>query len=260
MYTRTAMDYKGALEKLEALRVALENYKANRFSSRTKQFENLCALYGEMEEVICRFAGISNIEVPGIVGSKPNIYPNFIEAALSTSHYLPEGYTQLLKVIGRVRQAAADPHAPSAPPTVTALVQNLGRFRECCQYIEAPPRNEQEVRDILWIMLRSQYDRVDRETALPQFGGRPYRPDFGIPDLQTLVEVKFIGTKSDTAAIQKEILADVPAYLAEPSGFTCIIELVYDHARKLGDPRKFIDDLRKVDGIVEVIVVPGISR
>jgi DpnII restriction endonuclease len=109
-------------------------------------------------------------------------------------------------------------------------------------------------------MLRSQYDRVDREDALPRFGAKSYKPDFGVPDLATLVEVKFVGDKTDPARVQEEILADVPGYLAEASPFSAIVVLVYDHAQKLRDPRKFVEDLRKVEGIIDVIVVPGIGR
>jgi hypothetical protein len=99
---------------------------------------------------------------------------------------------------------------------------------------------------------------VDREEMLPRFGAKSYRPDFGIPDLQMLIEVKFIGASTNLAAIQEEILADVPGYLTD-GRFIGIIELVYDHAHKLRDPR-IVEDLRKVDGIVEVLVVPGIGR
>jgi len=38
-----------------------------------------------------------------------------------------------------------------------------------------------------------------------------------------------------------------------------IIVFVYDDAQKLLDTRKFIEDLRGTDGIIDVIVIPGIS-
>lgn len=255
------MDYKNALTKLEALRNAIEgNLKAGHVQS-PEEYAELCVLYGEAEEIVTRFGGVSRVEVPLHHDAKPAVYPNFIEAGFLSGRTIHrhEGYAQLLKIIGRVRQAAAGPEAPPASPTVTGLIQTLRRFRECCQYIQTPPKNEREVQDILWIMLRSQYDRVDREETLQRFGAKSYRPDFGVPDLQTLVEVKFVGEKSDVAAIQEEILADVPGYLNESTRFSGILELVYDHAQKLRDPRKFIEDLKKVEGILEVIIVPGIS-
>jgi hypothetical protein len=102
----------------------------------------------------------------------------------------------LLRVIGRVRQLAEDPGLPQPAASVSQLVRTLRRFRECCQYRQQPLANEREVQDVLWIMLRSQLDRLDREETLAKFGAQAYKPDFGVPDLATLVEVKFIGEKT----------------------------------------------------------------
>jgi hypothetical protein len=137
------MDYQVALTKLEALRAAIEKHRASP-SPSNEDYQNLCILYGEVEEIIHRFAGDSRVEVPLHYGGKSAIYPNFIEAGYLSgrSIHQHEGYTQLLKIIGKVRQAAADPPSPPPPPTVTTLIQILRRFRECCQYIQAPPRVE----------------------------------------------------------------------------------------------------------------------
>jgi REase_DpnII-MboI len=253
------MDYNVALSKLENLLVAMKKIMTP--SPQKDDYESFCTLYGEVEELVRRFGGENRVEVPLFSGAKSAVYPNFIEAGFLSGRTIhrQEGYAQLLKIIGKVRQASSDPHSPPAPPTVTNLIQTLRRFRECCQYIQTPPQNEREVQDTIWIMLRSQYERVDREDMLPRFGAKAYRPDFGIPDLQTFVEVKFIGEKTDVATIQEEILADVPGYLNATTKFSGIVELVYDHAHKLRDPRKFIEDLRAVEGILDVIVVPGIA-
>jgi REase_DpnII-MboI len=256
------MDYQAALAKLEALRGSMDKLRTNISSASSKQdHDELCVRYGEAEEIIEQFGGVSRVEVPMFGSTKPSVYPNFIEEGYLSGRTIHqhEGYTQLLKIMGKVRQAAAAASAFPSAPSITNLVQALGRFRECCQYIQAPPQNEREVQDILWIMLRSQYDRVDREDTLPRFGAKSYKPDFGITDLQVLVEVKFVGDKSNIASIQEEILADVPGYLNEATNFRGIMELVYDRAHKLRDPRKFIEDLRTVSGILDVIVVPGIS-
>lgn len=252
------MDYKTALVKLDALRSAIEQQMADHSPSK-ERYANICMLYGEVEEVVHRFGGVSKIEVPNNFSKAPT-YPNFIEAGFLSGRTIHqhEGYSQLLKIIGKVKQAATDPYTPPAPPSVTDLSQMLRRFRECCQYVQ-PPRDERGVQDILWIMLRSRYDRVDREDVLPRFGAKAYRPDFGIPDLQILVEVKFVGPNTNVGSIQEEILADVPGYLNDVKRFSGIVELLYDDAHKLRDPRKFIEDLRTVDGIIDVIVVPGIS-
>ena len=72
------MDYQAALAKLDALRLALERQMA-RDPNSSKDFPELCMLYGEVEEIVHRFAGVSKIEVPNNF-SKPATYPNFIEA------------------------------------------------------------------------------------------------------------------------------------------------------------------------------------
>jgi hypothetical protein len=55
------------------------------------------------------------------------------------------------------------------------------------------------------------------------------------------------------------LLADLPAYLAKATGYTGVLMVVYDAAHKLRDPRRFIEDLRQIEGVVDVIVVPGIG-
>ena len=136
---------------------------------------------------------------------------------------------------------------------------DLRRFRECCQFIATPPTSERQVQDIIWIMLRAQFDRVDREDTLPKFGLKSYRPDFGVPDLRTLVEVKFIGPKTNPAEVQEEVLGDVPGYLTANPSYAGLVVFLYDAAHKLLDARKFVEDLRSVEGILDVIVVPGIG-
>lgn len=215
--------------------------------------------YGELEELILRFSGIQHVEVETRHGPKI-VFSSYVEAGLSTSTRLyNEGYQQILKVIGKVQQLAKDPALPKQEHSISTVVQVLRRFRECCQYIKDPPKDEKAVQDIMWIMLRSQFDRVEREETLPKFGSKNYRPDFGIPDLQLLVEAKFIGEKTQIPTIQEEILADIPGYLKTSQPYNAIVALVYDDAQKLRDPRKFIEDIRSVDGIVDVIIVPGIS-
>jgi|SRR5882762_310707 len=133
------MDYQTALTRLEALRATIEEIRAHP-SESTTHYNDLCLLYGEVEDIIHRFGGIDKIEVTVFGRTKPSVYPNYIEAGYLSGRtfHQHQGYTQLLKIIGKVRQAAADPHTLPAPPTLTGLLQTLRRFRECCQYIQGP--------------------------------------------------------------------------------------------------------------------------
>jgi hypothetical protein len=240
------------------LKNLIEKYRSKQVEFTQEKWDHLYMLYGEVEELIHRIDGVREITVNGRGGS--SIHKDYISAGFLSGRtfHTDQAYSQLLKVIGKVRALAESSVIPEFPISVSSLVSTLNKFRECCQYIQVPPKNERDVQDILWIILRSHFDRLDREETLPKFGVKSYRPDFGIPDLGILLEVKFIGEKTHLPSIQEGILADIPAYLAKFSKYTGIIAFVYDANHKLRDPRKFIEDIRTVEGIVDVIVVPGI--
>lgn len=258
------MDYKQSLEQLENLRSLLDKYNLGKFepdNERNELHQQICNKYGEVEDIIEQFLGRSEIRVKWHGCEDPLIYPNYIEAGYLSgrSMYQHQGYTQLLKVIGKLKQRLEGPNVVRDEQSLSGVVRVLNRFRECCQYLTSTPSNEGDVQDIIWIMLRSHFDRVDREETLPKFGVKGYKPDFGIPELYTLVEVKFIGEKSNISSIQEEIIADIPPYLSKPSLYRGLIIFVYDAAHKLLDDRRFKDDIRTIDGVVDVIVVPGIG-
>lgn len=252
------MDYKHALTKLETLQKKIEANPDGAISQKAQT--EISILYGECENIITQILGVENVIVPSSHGATEK-YSNKIEAGYLSSRTIHRyaGHQQLLKVIGRVRQLTEDPGLPQPVSSLSQLIQTLRRFRECCQYLEHPPSNERAVQDILWIMLRCQFDRLDRESTLPKFGVKSYKPDFGIPDLGTLIEVKYIGNKTQVRAIQEEILADVPGYLNKASRYSSMIVFVYDSAHSLRDSQSFTEDLRCVEGIIDVIVVPGIG-
>lgn len=258
------MDYKDALRRLEELQALIEEYRGRMYKSgeNTQDLSRrICEKYGEVEDVIDRLAGRSEIAVPIHGGAKPVIYPNFIEAGYLSGRTIHshEGYTQLWKIIGKVRRLAQDPINPRDEQSLSGVVRVLKRFRKCCQYLRDSPAKERDVQDIVWIMLRSHFDRIDREDTLPKFGVKNYRPDFGVPELRTLIEVKFVGDKTNVSDIQEGILGDVPGYLTNQSHYDSLIVFVYDAAHKLRDSRKFIEDIRKLEDIVDVVVVPGIG-
>ena len=212
------MNYPEALSRLDDLRETLGKLQGNpRAPSDQLRLlsDQAKILYGELEEIILGVTGVQKVEVEISHGYKA-VFSNYIEAALFSSRtfYESEGYNQLLKVYGQIQRHAQDPAIPQPEQAVTHLARILGRLRECCQYIREAPRDEKAVQDIVWIMLRSEFDRVEREETFRKFGNKSYRPDFGIPDLRTLIEVKYIGEKTDISSIQDGILTDIPAYLS----------------------------------------------
>ena len=255
------MDLTTALTRMEEMLHLMDDYLADQGSFGQDRWDRITQLYGEVEEVIHRVDGTQVIKVES-QGTSHTVHKDFVSAGWLSGRtfYLGDGRTQLVKVIAKLRAIIVDPGMPETPTSIDQLLRALRRFRECCQFIEAPPKNERQVQDIIWIMLRAQFDRIDREATLPRFGVKGYKPDFGIPDLRTLVEVKFDGPKTDPSAILEEALADVPCYLKTNTSYVSLVVFVYDAAHKLLDSRRFVEDLRTVGGIVDVIVVPGITR
>jgi len=188
------MSYKEALIKLERLLGLIEQYMPIMHDStpEAKQLSRqICDAYGEVEDIIERVEGHREVEVPTQRGGlKAETYPNFIEAGFLSgfSIHAGQGYRQLLKIIGKVRKLAADPSILRDEASINSLIRALRRFRECCQFVREPPKAERDVKDIIWIMLRSQFDRVDRDDTLPRFGAKSYKPDFGVPELGVLIE------------------------------------------------------------------------
>ena len=257
------MDLKTALQRMKKLLGLMDEYYASRKAKQDfsqEKWDRITSLYGEVEEIIHQFEGTEEIKVQNLGGTS-TIHKDWISAGWLSGRtsYLGQGRRQLVKVISKVQAKLVDPGLPKPSISVELLLRTLHRFRECCQFIQNPPANEQQVQEIIWIMLRAQFDRLDREDTLPRFGVKSYKPDFGVPDLRTLLEVKYIGPKTSPASIQEEILADVPGYLNDNSSYAGIIVFVYDAGHKLLDSRKFIEDLRGIQGIVDIVVVPGIG-
>ncbi len=254
------MNYKTALERMEHLRDLVDQLAAApTVEGRQPISREIYERYGELEDIYKKFAGGRRVQVPD--GKLSTEFDNYFEAGYLSkfTYHMHEGYTELNRVIGALRRVASEAPEPRDERTIGVVIETLQRFRPCCEYVEAPPVDERAVQDIIWIMLRSRFDRLDREDTLPKFGAKGYRPDFGIPELKLLVEVKFIGDATKPANIQEELLADVPGYLSEQSRYDSLLIIVYDGAQKLRDSRKFVEDLRTVSGIVDVIVIPGIG-
>lgn len=126
--------------------------------------------------------------------------------------------------------------------------------------IKWPIKSEKEVQDILWIILRPYFvDLIDEET-LPKLGHSSYKPDFAIPSLRTLVEVKFAIKRTDFKDIEKEIMQDSVGYLTNTNDYERIIVFIYDHSCSTQEHDETKRALKKVSGIEDVIIVSRPSQ
>lgn len=119
-----------------------------------------------------------------------------------------------------------------------------------------PITSEREVQDIVWLILRSVFDDVVDEDTLPKFGHSTYRTDFGIPSLRLLVEVKYARQASGFKELEKEILEDSVAYLAEAHDrYDRILVFIYDHSASVQEHGVTTNALRGLPSIEDVVIV-----
>lgn len=245
MGDKLLMNANEALPKLIALKDLVDRMRDDQSADseeRRRLREETVQAYGEVAPCFTEVVGKLSVRVPTSGGG--SLFPNYFEAGYLSGRtfHKSEGYNELLKVIGAIKARAAAAVIPLAPErSPSGVIGTLQRLRECCQYVRTSPKDERDVQDIVWIMLRAQHDRLQREETLPRFGAKQYRPDFGIPELRLLIEVKFIGSSTSPGDIQDEILADSAAYLGEHTEYQHMIVLIYDAAHKLRDARPIID-------------------
>lgn len=100
------MTYQQAIEKLLDLKEAYNklNWDSTQTdASRQELREKVAIIYGEIEDVYIKVAGIKKVEV-GERSAQKAIYSTYLEAAILSpwTTWLSEGSQELLKVIGKV--------------------------------------------------------------------------------------------------------------------------------------------------------------
>jgi len=101
---------------------------------------------------------------------------------------------------------------------------------------------EDDVRDLLFVMLRPQIFDLVKEEAVPSRAGTHKFVDLCSNALKLLVEVKWIGKPRQWKRIVDEIHVDIQSYTAHPACEFMIFAIV-DAARDIPDPRRLEDEL-----------------
>ena len=125
--------------------------------------------------------------------------------------------------------------------------------------VQWPILEEKHFQDILWLVLRPVFPDIVDEQALPKFGFKQSTPDFAIPSLETLLEVKFIFKCADYKSRFEEIEKDVVEYFHASSQFRRLVVVVYDSVPCPEFQAQFRRDLLRIRGIEDVIIIerPG---
>jgi hypothetical protein len=151
------------------------------------------------------------------------------------------------------------------------VVQLLGRFESAMRRWRWDPDekdktirwlivDEREVQDIVWLILRSVFDDLVDEDSLSKLGHSSYRPDFGIPSIGTMVEVKFARKKEDFKKIEKEIMEDAIAYVQATKLYRQIVVFIYDNSASVQEHALTKTTLEKLPNVEGVVIVSRPSQ
>lgn len=149
------------------------------------------------------------------------------------------------------------------------LTEILEMFPSCAAYLQArsagrpcyPLDEEQDVRDLLYALIKSVFPDARVEEFTPLHAGGSKKIDIVVPAIGTVIEAKFVRDAQHAKRVADELKIDFESYHAHPK-CARLIAYVWDPARLLVDRANFINDLRglRVKGdsrfTVDVFVKP----
>ena len=109
---------------------------------------------------------------------------------------------------------------------------------------------EDDVRDLLYVMLRPRIFDIDKEEAIPSKAGTHKFADLWSNSVPFLLELKWIGRKGSWKKKVEEIYIDIQSYVRHPASETMFF-IIVDDVRDIQDPRKLERDLtsqQTIDG------------
>ena len=107
---------------------------------------------------------------------------------------------------------------------------------------------EDDVRDLLYVMLRPQVFDLTKEEAIPSKAGTHKIADLCSKKVPFLIELKWIGKKGTWKRIINEIYVDIQSYVGHPSSRNLFFVIV-DSIRDIQDPRQVEATLTEVQTI-----------
>lgn len=107
---------------------------------------------------------------------------------------------------------------------------------------------EDDIRDLLYVMLRPRIFDLTKETAIPSKAGTYKIGDLCSKAVPFLLEVKWIGREGTWKKIIEQIYVDIQTYVTHPASET-IFFLIVDRARDIPDPRQLEQELTSTQAI-----------
>ena len=133
----------------------------------------------------------------------------------------------------------------------------LYKFSECYEGSSQQLETVEDIKSLLWVMLRSHFDRLEPQENLKRFlsGFSDYCPAFGIPELNLLIDAYWIDEETEILQVRQELLGDIPGFLRDAANnYTYMTLLFYDPNNKIDSVTQFVSSM-KVGQITDVVLV-----
>lgn len=116
--------------------------------------------------------------------------------------------------------------------------------------------NEYHVQNLLYFLLVPVFADLRYEEYTPAVSSIGSRADLALPSLNLIIEVKFMRRGENPQHIIRQISEDAGLYLAEGSNYDKIIAFIWDDSQRTQDHEVLVNDLKRLPGVVDAIVIP----
>jgi len=164
---------------------------------------------------------------------------------------------------GLVLLNASKDWRPSTEPALTStsaaqrecLLSLLEAFNDCVAYfrgrrVKAPileVASEAAVQDVLFLMLKPVFPELTFEDPSPKSAASYAIKDLYFPSMKLVLEAKYVGSRADVKAIEKQLADDIWKYSAYPD-CEYLIFFIYDPYPHIADRRNFAARMSRKQG------------
>jgi hypothetical protein len=114
---------------------------------------------------------------------------------------------------------------------------------------------EERIQQVVYMILRAQFERVVREKHVARGPEREYRCDIVIEDAGVFVEVKRVRNREHAHKLQAEIHDDIIGYRIGDASRR-VVFVVWDRERHIHDRDYFCSVYERSDPYVRIVVAP----
>lgn len=115
--------------------------------------------------------------------------------------------------------------------------------------------HEYHVQNLLYFLLAPIFPELKEEEFTPSVGQKQPRVDLALSSLRLVIEAKFMRKRMSCQDIIEEISADTGLYLTKDSPYDKIIAFIWDDGARTEEHPLLISGLKKLNGIVDAVVV-----